>query len=119
MNIEDIQQICNTLPGTTTDIKWEDHLCFNVGNKMYLVTSPDKYPHTASFKTSNEEFSILCEMEGFAPAPYLARYKWVFVDDISRISIKKWEEIIRNSYTLIHAKLPGRIKKEILNSAQT
>jgi hypothetical protein len=36
MNSEDLQGICEKLKGVTEDIKWEDHLCFNVGKKMFL-----------------------------------------------------------------------------------
>ncbi len=85
MTIEDLQSICKTFPGTTEDIKWEDHLCFNVGGKMYLVTSPGTIPHTASFKVSDEIFEEISSREGFKPAAYLARYKWVYIDDINRI----------------------------------
>ena len=113
MEIEDLQNICFSLPGTIQDIKWEDHLCFNVGGKMYLVTSPDNIPHTASFKVDNDQFEILICKEGFSPAPYLARYKWVFLDDISRISEKEWKELIGQSYQLIFSKLPTKIKKSI------
>lgn len=113
MEISDLQAICEALPGTTLDIKWEDHLCFNVGAKMYLVTSPDQIPHTASFKVTDEEFDELCAREGCMPAPYLARYKWVFVDDISRFGKTEWSRIITQSYNLIFSKLPARIKKEI------
>ena len=45
MNIPELQQLCKALPGMTEDIKWENHLCFNVGGKMFLVTSPDNVPH--------------------------------------------------------------------------
>lgn len=114
MEISDLQSICSSLPGTTQDIKWEDHLCFNVGGKMYLVTSPDKFPHTASFKVPDDEFEELCAVDGCMPAPYLARYKWVFVDDISRFGKMEWIRIIKQSYDLIFSKLPARVKKEIL-----
>jgi predicted DNA-binding protein (MmcQ/YjbR family) len=113
MNIEDLQTICRKLKGVTEDIKWEDHLCFNVGNKMFLVTAPDQIPHTASFKVSDEEFDTLCAKEGFTAAPYLARYKWVQLNDINRLSKKEWEYYIKQSYSRIASKLPGKIKKEL------
>ena len=52
MSIEDLMSICQKLNGMTTDIKWEDHLCFNVGEKIFLITSPDSVPPTASFKVN-------------------------------------------------------------------
>jgi predicted DNA-binding protein (MmcQ/YjbR family) len=113
MLLEKLQQISKSLPGVTEDIKWEDHLCFNVGEKMFLITSPDKIPVTACFKVNDENFNKLCEKEGFSPAPYLGRYKWVLVDDINRISVSNWERYISDSYQLIYDKLPLKIKKEI------
>jgi predicted DNA-binding protein (MmcQ/YjbR family) len=80
---------------------------------MFLVTSPDHVPVTASFKVSDEEFEEVSSRKGFIPAPYLARYKWVFADDINRLSKKEWEYFIAQSYKLIAQKLPSKIKKEI------
>ena len=113
MNITDLQAISAKLKGTTQDIKWEDHLCFNVGAKMYLITSPDQLPVSASFKASDEDFMTLCEREGIEPARYLARYKWVQVDDINRLSHAEWEKYLQNSHQLVFSKLPAKIRKEI------
>lgn len=113
MNLEDIRQLAIQLPGVTEDIKWEDHLCFNVGQKMFLVTSPDKVPITASFKVPDDSFNEFCEREGIIPAPYLARYKWVFIDDVNRVDGEEWKQIINRSYQLIFSKLSKKIQREI------
>ena len=113
MTIEDLQQLCKTFPGMTEDIKWDDHLCFNVGGKMFMVTSPDRVPQTVSFKTTDEDFETLTQLEGFIPAPYMARYKWVFTDNINRLGKKEWEIYARRSYNLIFEKLPVKLRKEI------
>lgn len=117
MSIEDLQAICQKLKGVTQDIKWEDHLCFNIGGKMFLVTAPDSVPHSASFKVSHEDFEELTTRRGFKPAPYLSRYKWIYVDDINRLTKKQWQEYAVKSYQLIALKLPAKTKKSIgLNS---
>ena len=113
MNIADIQAICKKLPGVTQDIKWENHLCFNIGGKMFVITSPDTFPVTASFKVSAEDFDILENKEGFKASPYLARYKWIHVDDIKRLSKKEWNYYLKQSHSLIAAKLPVKIKKQL------
>ena len=113
MNIENLQNICKKLPAVTEDIKWDVHLCFNVGEKMFLITSPDEVPVNASFKTSDDDFEKLSARPGFSPAPYLARHKWVRVDDISRISDKEWERLLKSAYGLIAGKLPAGVKKKI------
>ena len=113
MEIKDIEKICKSFRGVTEDIKWDDHLCFNVGNKMFLVTAPDKVPPSATFKVTDEEFEMLPEREGFIPAPYMARYKWIYVDDISRLSKKEWRQYLKQSYELVFNKLPLKTRKEI------
>lgn len=113
MTVEEIQAICQAFKGVTQDIKWQDHLCFNVGDKMFIVTSPDSVPVSASFKTSDEEFDELSAREGFQPAPYMARHKWVFMDDISRLSYKQWEHYARLAYELVAAKLPAKTRKQL------
>ena len=111
MNIEDIQKICNKFPAVTEDIKWENHLCFSVGEKIFLITSPDTIPVTASFKVSLDSFEELSEKEGFKPSPYLARYHWIFADDINRFNKKEWMQYLQQAYTLVAAKLPAKKKK--------
>ncbi|MBA3680050.1 MAG: MmcQ/YjbR family DNA-binding protein [Bacteroidetes bacterium] len=113
MTIEDLQSICKKLKGVTEDIKWEDHLCFNIGGKMFLVTAPDHVPNSASFKVPDDEFDEYCSKKGIIPAPYMARHKWVHLDDIKRLSKKQWEKAITTSYELVSAKLSVKLKKEI------
>lgn len=113
MTLEEIRTYCLNLPGVTEDIKWGDHLCFNIGEKMFLVTSPDHVPVSASFKTTDELFDKLTTKPGIIPAPYMARNKWVHVDNINRLTDKKWKEYIKTSYGLIFSKLPAKLKKQI------
>jgi predicted DNA-binding protein (MmcQ/YjbR family) len=111
MTIETLQTICHSLPGVTEDIKLENHLCFNVGDKTFLFTSPDSSPPSASFKVPDEDFEAIIAKDGLEPQPYIARYKWVLAKDISTLSHQEWEHYIKQSYQLIAAKLPAKIKK--------
>lgn len=113
MTIEEIRKIALALNGVTEDIKWEDHLCFNIGGKMFLVTSPDHVPVSASFQVSDEEFDELSHQPGFMPAPYMAKHKWVHLDDIKRLTKKQWQYYIRQSYHLKAQKLPKKLRKEL------
>lgn len=113
MNIEDIREICLKQPNTTEDVKWEHDLAFSVGDKMYCVVGLNQTPTTATFKVKDEEFDELCARNGFIPAPYLARYKWVMIENIDMISKKEWQHYIAQSYQLVFDKLPAKKKKEI------
>ena len=113
MNVENIQAICKKLDAVTEDIKWGNDLVFSAGGKMFCVVGLDQSPANASFKVKEDDFEEMCSREGFKPAPYLARYKWVWMDDISRLNKKEWELYIRQSYNLVKDKLPIKTKKEL------
>lgn len=113
MTLEDIRAICLKQKGATESIKWGEDLVFSIGDKMFCVTGMDQTPVGASFKTTDDNFEELCSRQGFSPSKYLARYKWVHVDDISRMNKTEWEKYIGQSYQLVRDKLPARIRKQL------
>jgi predicted DNA-binding protein (MmcQ/YjbR family) len=119
MTIEEIQALCEKLKGVTLDIKWEDHLCFNIGGKMFLVTAPDHVPVSASLKVSDDDFEILPQKEGIMPAPYMARHKWIYLDDINRFSRKQWENYILLAYSIVASKLPLKTQRSLGIAAES
>jgi len=113
MNIEELRKICHSLKHTTEDIKWGHDLVFSIGGKMYCVTSVDESPTSVSFKVTPEEFDELSVKDGFKPAPYVAKHKWVLIDDVSRMNKGDWEKYLRQSYQLVKDKLPVKIRKQL------
>jgi len=113
MDIESIQNICRQLPAVTEDIKWEHDLVFSIGGKMFCVVGLDQLPVTASFKVTDETFDEMSQRPGYSPAPYMARHKWVLVEDIRTMSKTAWKQCIRQSYDLVKAKLPLKLKKQL------
>jgi predicted DNA-binding protein (MmcQ/YjbR family) len=113
MDIEDLRGICTRLPHVTEDIKWGHDLVFSIGAKMFCVTGLDQSPVSASFKVTEEQFDEMSSREGFRPAPYVARYKWVLADDITVMPKAEWEKYIKQSYELVKAKLPAKVRKEL------
>ena len=113
MNIEEFQKLCAGLPSVTEDVKWENDLVFSIGGKMFCVTGLNETPVTAAFKVTEEQFDELCERKGFKPAPYVAKYKWVKIDDINKMTKKEWEKYVTQSYTLVRAKLAPKILKTL------
>jgi predicted DNA-binding protein (MmcQ/YjbR family) len=113
MDLSQLQALCLSFPGTTEDIKWEHDLCFSIGGKMFLVTCPDELPTTASLKVGDEEFDVLSARPGCSPAPYLARHKWIYINDISLFPPSELKRLAKQSYDLVKAKLPKKILKEL------
>jgi predicted DNA-binding protein (MmcQ/YjbR family) len=112
MDVETFQKICLKLPAVTEDVKWGNDLVFSVGSKMFCVTSLEP-PFTCSFKVSDKEFEELTTREGFLPAPYMARAKWVLVTKPSILHKKEWEKFIEQSYELVKARLTKKIRMEL------
>ncbi len=113
MKTEFIREICLTFPNVTEDIKWEHDLCFLIGEKMFCVTGIEG-EFGVSFKVNDNEFDELITKNGIVPAPYLARYKWIYVNDPKYFSKKEWEQYLLQSYELIKSKLPASVKRSLI-----
>ncbi|MGD9630941.1 MAG: MmcQ/YjbR family DNA-binding protein [Pyrinomonadaceae bacterium] len=109
MNPEELRNFCLSLPFATEDVKWGNDLCFCVGGKMFCVTGLDAGSHL-SFKTTPEKFAELTERDGIIPAPYVARYHWVAVENSDAIDKAELRELIANSYQLVFDKLPKKVR---------
>ena len=107
-----MRELCLSLPGVTEDIKWGADLCILVGEKMFCVTSIDA-PHSVSFKVTDEQFDEMVARPTIIPAPYMARNKWVNVQEWSGLTDAEWDNYVKQSYALVKAKLPKKVQKEI------
>ncbi|MGH7492803.1 MAG: MmcQ/YjbR family DNA-binding protein [bacterium] len=112
-------ELCRSLPHVTEDIKWDNDLVFSIGGKMFACfdLNSDK---KVSFKTSPAMFSLLTAKENIVPAPYLARHDWVLIQNLKALSPGMFKELLHESYQLVAAKLPQRVRKEmgVANSGQ-
>ncbi|MBA9079581.1 MmcQ/YjbR family DNA-binding protein [Rufibacter quisquiliarum] len=104
MHLEALRAYCLSFPKATEDIKWDHDLCFSVGGKMFCVASLEP-PLSFSFKTTPDQFHELTAMRGITPAPYLARYQWVLVQEGHTLTPQQQEELILTSYALVKGKL--------------
>ena len=112
MHIEDLQAFCLKLPAVTEDIKWDNDLCFSVGGKLFCIAALDP-PFKCSFKVKDDDFEEMSNREGFIPAPYMARAKWVLVTEANKLTKKEWEAYLQQSYELVKAKLTKRVRQEL------
>lgn len=112
MDIDTLRSICKKLPAVTEDIKWGHDLVFSVGAKMFAVTGLEQ-PFTCSFKVPDEEYEEMIAQPGISPAPYMARNKWVLISSGNRLNKKDFERLIQQSYQLVSAKLPKKLRVEL------
>src|SRR4051812_17641823 len=108
MNLDKLRDLCLSFPGATEGIKWEDHICFMVADKMFCITGEGG---GVSFKVTPEEFDELTEREGIVPTPYMARNKWVTIQRYNVLKPKEWEQYVTQSYQIIRSKLPKKVQE--------
>ena len=116
MNFKAAMALCRTFPGCTEDIKWENNLVFSVGAKMFAITNTGS-PDGICFKVADARFLELTDRPGIIPAPYLARHKWVYVEQASALSDQEAAALLRSAYQLVLAKLSKKMQREIGEAA--
>jgi predicted DNA-binding protein (MmcQ/YjbR family) len=109
-----IDKFCAGLPAATRSVQWEGVIVFKVGGKMFCLIAPaDHSVGRISFKSAPEHYDALSRSSGFRPAPYLARAKWVSVDDPKSLTGAEMKAYLRRAHAVISAALPKRRQKEL------
>ena len=116
MTTDSVREFCISLPHTTEQIQWGNHLVLKVGGKMFAVVSLEPSEVWMSFKSTAEEFAELTERPNIIPAPYLARNHWVGLE--TREALTHWElrDCLRRSYELVFEKLPKKERGRLQQS---
>ncbi|OEJ68107.1 MmcQ/YjbR family DNA-binding protein [Magnetovibrio blakemorei] len=120
MNRAQFDAFCASLRSVTHVVQWGGSSVWKVGGKIFAICSTWGKPagddaatdsgDKISFKCSDLSYSILCEQKGIIPAPYLARAKWVQIQDQTALSETEICSYIEDAHALIAAKLT-RVKR--------
>jgi predicted DNA-binding protein (MmcQ/YjbR family) len=113
MSVDWIRAFCLSLPHVTEEVQWEDHLLFKIAGKIFAITSLGPEGVRLSLKSSQEKFYELTEIDGVIPAPYMARNFWIALERWDALRRSQLEELIRESYKLVLAKLPKKKQAEL------
>ena len=117
MDIDWVRDLCLSLPGATEHEIWEGDLTFKVAGRIFAHTVLEVAPVWLSFKCSPEAFAELTERPHIVPAPYLARAKWVALETKDALPAGELEQLIRESYAMVIAKLPAKTRSALAQSA--
>jgi predicted DNA-binding protein (MmcQ/YjbR family) len=117
MDFEAAKALCRTFPGCVEDIKWDAYAVFSVGLKMFACAGKTVPAQAISFKVEDERFLELTDRPGIVPAPYLARAKWVQVNQASALSDAEAAVLLRRSYELVFARLTRKLQNDIGEAA--
>jgi predicted DNA-binding protein (MmcQ/YjbR family) len=110
-----IDTFCGKLPAAKRSVQWEGVIVFKVGSKMFAMIVPDDdgKPCDLWFKSAPEHFEALSRSRGFRPAPYLARAKWVALDQPGVLTPDQLRAYLKRAHAVIAAALPKKKQKEL------
>jgi predicted DNA-binding protein (MmcQ/YjbR family) len=107
---EDVAAFCRALSAATAEIQWETDQVFKVGGKMFAVLGPTG---TLSFKASDIAFEMLAETGQARPAPYLARAKWVFLDDLITFDGEDLKAYLAEAHRIVAGELTRKLQAQL------
>lgn len=114
MNVPAIQKFCAALPHATGDVKWGVDQVYSIGGRMFCVACVDSNKRASvAFKVDDDLFLSYSDRDGFIPAPYLARAKWVKIVELKKIPDAELRALIKRSYELVAMKLTKKLRTEL------
>jgi predicted DNA-binding protein (MmcQ/YjbR family) len=114
MQLKALQRFCASLPHAVGERKWEVDFVYSLDKKMFAIACETAARGTfVCFKVDDERFLEYTDRDGFIPAPYLARAKWVQVTDLKKVSDAELRALITRSHALIAMKLSKKRRAEL------
>jgi len=98
------------LPGATMTVQWGDDHVYKVGGKMFAVLGGAVGRTGFSLKASDVAFEVLVETGRAAPAPYLARARWLHFEDLAGQDAAEVADWLETAHGLIVAKLTRKAR---------
>lgn len=103
MDRDGVGKVCLAFPGATLDHPFgDDHDAYRVGGKMFAMIGG---MGGLSFKVSDIAYEVLTETGRAAPAPYLARARWVHLADPADWPDDELADHLASAHAIIAAKL--------------
>lgn len=106
-----VGKVCLALPGATLDHPFgDDHDTYRVGGKMFAMVGGHG---GVSFKVSDIAYAVLTESGKAAPAPYLARARWVHLTDPADWPDDELTHHLVIAHGIVAAKLTKKARTEL------
>jgi predicted DNA-binding protein (MmcQ/YjbR family) len=108
---DELHKAAMALPGATMDVKWGADYVYSVGGKMFCATD-DAYSNL-SFKATDIAFEALTQTGRALPNKYLARAKWVSLEDLAAQDAAEVADWVKTAHGLVAAGLPRKTQREL------
>ncbi len=117
MDLEDYRNFCLKLPFTEETFPFDETaLVYKVFGKMYALTSIDTF-NIITVKALPEDVYELCDRYAdINPGYYMNKKHWISINVNGSVTDKMIKELITNSYKLVVASLPKKIKAQYFNN---
>lgn len=115
MTRDEFDIFCSSLKATTNVVQWGNATVWKIGGKIFAICSHwGKGDHQKiGFKCSDFSYMVLIEQENIVPGPYLARAKWVQLENDKAMSDDEIKSYITEAHTIISAKLTKAKQREL------
>ncbi|WP_462249345.1 MmcQ/YjbR family DNA-binding protein [Ekhidna sp.] len=117
MNIEKFRDYCLIKPGTTEETPFgPDTLVFKVMGKMYALTGIESFEFINLKCDPEYAIELREQYDGsIRPGYHMNKKQWNSVDTDGSVPDNLIKQLIDDSYDLIVAKLPKKVKEELDN----
>lgn len=115
MTRAEFDAFCSGLKGVTHVVQWGGSSVWKIGGKIFAICSKwgagdhDKI----GFKCSDIAYAVLTERPGIVPGPYLARAKWIQIEDSEAMSDEDIRGHIETAYSIVSGRLTRAKRKEL------
>ncbi|WP_417688349.1 MmcQ/YjbR family DNA-binding protein [Roseibium sp.] len=103
------------LPAATHVVQWGNASVWKVGGKIFAICSSwgSEGDYRINFKCSDMSYSLLTQQDGINPAPYLARAKWVRIENPHALDDEAIEAYITAAHKIIASKLTRKLRNDL------
>lgn len=115
MYLDEVREYCLSLPGAEESLPFDEStLAFKVGNKIFAITDIDDFEYV-NVKFNPEKAIELREMypDKVIPGYHMNKKHWNSLVMDAGLPPKKVKEWILDSYNLVVAGLPKKVRKTI------
>ncbi len=115
MTRQEFDDFCRTLKASSNVIQWGNSTVWKVGGKIFAICSHwgEGDHQKIGFKCSDFSYLVLIEQDNIVPGPYLARAKWVQLQNDKAMSDDEIKTYITQAHKIIAAKLTKVKQREL------
>ncbi|MEH6453457.1 MAG: MmcQ/YjbR family DNA-binding protein [Psychromonas sp.] len=116
MTYQQYNAFCASLPATTYVMQWNNSHVWKVGGKVFAIGGlGEKDKPAFIFKTSENNYHFLSQIEGYKPAPYFASrgMKWIQHYASTEATNDDLVYYLKDSYRIVSLGLTKKKQKEL------